>query len=114
MIENRIFGSTIERLRTRLRAKHIALPCGEQEEAGPNRKGQRRAELTQIEKEQLDFFEKKGAMLLTCAAVAECLETILGRAIPNRFRLTFGEKLSPQRAERPWLDVLEPLFPLIS
>jgi hypothetical protein len=72
------------------------------------------AELTQIEKEQLDFFEKKGAMLLTCAAVAECLETILGRAIPNRFRLTFGEKLSPQRAERPWLDVLEPLFPLIS
>ena len=69
---------------------------------------------TQIEKEQLEFFEKKGAMLLTCAAVADCLETILDRPIPNRFRLSFGVRISPDKAESFWVDVLEPLFPLIS
>lgn len=71
------------------------------------------AERTQIEKEQLEFFEKKGAMLLTSAAVADCLETILTKPIPNRFRLSFGAKVPPLRAEGIWLDVLEPLFPLV-
>jgi hypothetical protein len=71
-------------------------------------------ERTQIEKEQLEFFEKKGAMLLTCAAVADCLETILARPIPNKFRLSFGVKVSPEKAEGFWVEVLEPLFPLIS
>jgi hypothetical protein len=71
------------------------------------------AEQTKIEKEQLAFFEKKGAILLTCAAVADCLEIILQRAIPNRFRLAFGERISPEKAERLWVDVLEPLFALV-
>ena len=71
------------------------------------------AEQTQIEKQQLEFFEKKGAILLTCAAVADCLETILNRAIPNRFRLSFGSRVSPQKAEGLWLEILEPLFHLI-
>jgi hypothetical protein len=45
--------------------------------------------------------------------VADCLEIILQRAIPNRFRLAFGERISPERAERLWVDVLEPLFALV-
>jgi hypothetical protein len=51
---------------------------------------------------------------LTCAAVADCLETILAKPIPNRFRLSFGGRVSPEKAEALWLDVLEPLFALIS
>jgi hypothetical protein len=68
---------------------------------------------TKIEKEQLAFFEKKGAILLTCAAVADCLEIILQRAIPNRFRLSFGERVAPEKAERLWTDVLDPFFALV-
>ncbi|SIO50021.1 AIPR protein [Bradyrhizobium erythrophlei] len=71
-------------------------------------------DLTKIEVEQLEFLEKKGAILLTCAAVADCLEIVLGRAIPNKFRLSFSEKMSPKNAEDLWLDLLQPLFALIT
>jgi hypothetical protein len=71
-------------------------------------------ELTQIEKEQLAFMEKKGAILLTCAAFSDCLEIMLSRPIPNRFRLSFGDRVSPEKAEALWAEVLEPLFALIS
>jgi hypothetical protein len=71
-------------------------------------------ELTQIEKEQLAFVEKNGAILLTCAAFSDCLEIILGKPIPNKFRLSFGDRVSPKKAEELWLEVLEPLFSLVS
>ena len=71
-------------------------------------------DLTQIEKAQLDFFEKKGSILLMCAGVSQCLEIILGKAIPNKFRLSFGLKVSPAAAEELWSTVLEPLFPLVT
>jgi hypothetical protein len=71
-------------------------------------------DLTKIEVEQLEFLEKKGAILLTCAAVSDCLEIVLGKAIPNKFRLSFGDKMSPKNAEDLWLDLLQPLFALIT
>jgi hypothetical protein len=46
--------------------------------------------------------------------VADCLEIILGKAIPNKFRLSFGERISPEKAQGIWLDVLEPLFALVN
>jgi len=58
--------------------------------------------------------EKKGAILLICAAVSDCLEIIVGKAIPNKFRLSFGDRISPKKAEKLWLEVLEPLFALVT
>jgi hypothetical protein len=69
--------------------------------------------LTGIERDQLAFMEKKGSIPLTCAAVADCLEVILGEAVPNKFRLSFGNKTSPRKAQKLWLEVLEPLFALV-
>lgn len=70
--------------------------------------------LTGIEQDQLSFMEKKGALLLICAAMADCLETVVGRAIPNKFRLSFGEKVSPKAAEELWIEVLDPLLALVT
>ena len=70
--------------------------------------------LTRVESDQLSFIEKKGALLLICAAVADCLETVISKAIPNKFRLSFGDKVSPKKAEELWMEVLDPLLSLIN
>jgi hypothetical protein len=70
--------------------------------------------LTQIEMGQQAFFERKGSILLACAAVAECLEVVLSKAIPNKFRLSFGDNVSPKAAEAIWSDVLTPFFAVIT
>ncbi len=70
--------------------------------------------LTKIEADQLAFMEKKGALLLICAAISDCIETVVGKAIPNKFRLSFGEQISPKKAEQLWLQVLPPLLSLVT
>ena len=70
--------------------------------------------LTETEKEQLEFFEKKGSILLTCAAIAGCLEVVLERPLPNRFGLSFGGKVSPESARDFWLELLPGLLALVS
>jgi len=77
-------------------------------------KNKQGAELTQIEKEQLAFMEKKGAIHLTCAAIADCLEVVLSKPLPNKFRLSFGDKVSPKKAEELWGEILDPLLALVS
>jgi hypothetical protein len=54
--------------------------------------------------------EKKGALLLICAAVADCLETVIGKAIPNKFRLSFGDRMAFKKAEELWMEVLDHCF----
>ncbi|MET4342330.1 hypothetical protein ABIC08_004055 [Bradyrhizobium sp. RT9b] len=71
-------------------------------------------DLTKTEKEQLSFFEKKGSILLTCAAFADCLEAVLDKPVPNKFRLSFGEKTSPEKAEQYWTELCPPLFSLLT
>lgn len=70
-------------------------------------------DLTRTEAEQLAFFDKKGSIPLVCAAIADCLEAVLGHAVPNKFRLSFGGKISPAQAEEYWSELCNPLFPLI-
>lgn len=69
-------------------------------------------DLTQTEQEQLKFFEKKGAILLICAAMSACLEAVLDKPIPNKFRLSFGDRVSPKKAESFWSSLCLPLLPL--
>jgi len=70
--------------------------------------------LTKTEKEQLEFFEKKGAILLACAAISDCLEAVLDKPTPNKFRLSFGDKVSPKKAEQYWSNLCLPLLSLIT
>jgi hypothetical protein len=70
--------------------------------------------LTTTEERQLTFFRKRGSNYLLVSAIAGCLETVLGRKIPNLFRLSFGEKVSPKEAQRIWADIVDVTSPLSS
>lgn len=100
-------------------AKHIvfayslykAVGAKKLELIGKDKEGQN---LTKTEQDQLTFFEKKGAIPLVCAAIADCLEAVLDQAIPNKFRLAFKGNVSPATGETYWTDVCSSLFSLIS
>jgi hypothetical protein len=68
--------------------------------------------LTSSESGQLDFFRKRGAIYLFVSAVSSCLEIFLRRKIPNLFRLSFGEKVSPRDGEKIWSNVVDTILPL--
>src|SRR5713101_3384445 len=58
------------------------------------------ASLTNIESVTLTFLNKKGANYLLVHVISQCMETILGKPIPNRFDLYFKENVSPGQAEK--------------
>lgn len=41
------------------------------------------------------------------AAISSSIETILGKAIPNKFEVEFRENLSPEQAATKWSDILD-------
>lgn len=62
--------------------------------------------LTRNENEQLEVLRQRGANVLFVAAVAGCLETIMDRALPSLFRLSFGN-VSPRAAASLWTPIVE-------
>lgn len=74
---------------------------------------QNKTNLTQGDEKLLDFFRQRGAIYLTTYAVAKCLESIIGRAIPNLFRVSFGNQCSPSQARNNWKEVLEVIVPFL-
>jgi hypothetical protein len=100
-------------------AKHIVFAYSLYKAVGNKKlelvaKQKRDEDLTRTEIEQLAFFAIKGSIPLICAAIADCLEAVLGHAIPNKFRLSFGKDVSPIEAEEYWAELCTPLFPLIT
>jgi hypothetical protein len=65
---------------------------------------------TAQEDTQLIFFRKRGSTFLFCAAIAACVETFLGRATPNSFRLSFGS-ISPEDAIVLWNPIIDTVVP---
>ncbi|MBT9457478.1 MAG: AIPR family protein [Burkholderiaceae bacterium] len=65
------------------------------------------ASLTSTEEKQLSFFRKRGSIYLLVSAIASCLETFLGRKIPNIYRLSFGDRCSPKDAQKYWADIVD-------
>ncbi len=63
--------------------------------------------LTDIETRQLQYFRSRGSTYLLTTAIAKCIETFLKRKIPNAFRLSFGDKTSPGKAQEIWKDIVE-------
>ena len=63
--------------------------------------------LTDAEKNQLSFFRKRGSIYLLVSAISSCIETFSGKHIPNRFRLSFDEKVSPIEFSGIWAEIVE-------
>jgi len=68
--------------------------------------------LTKSEQSQLAFLRRRGATFLLVAALSSCLEVILGKKIHNLFRVSFGPKTGPDKAEQHWADIVNALTPL--
>jgi AIPR protein len=68
--------------------------------------------LTRIENISLDFLNKKGANYLLVHVISQCMETILGRPIPNRFDLHFSKNVSPGTAASFWLPIIDMMLSL--
>jgi hypothetical protein len=69
--------------------------------------------LTDREKAQLDYFSQRGSTFMLAAGIAGCLETILGKSVPNRFRVSFGPKVSPALAQANWTSVISVFLPFV-
>lgn len=67
--------------------------------------------LTEQENKQLDFLRRRGSTYVLVSAIAASLETILDRPVPNRFRLSFGSKVTPKKAEELWGKIVELALP---
>lgn len=63
--------------------------------------------LTQTEREQLDFFRKRGSTFLMSSAIANSLELVLNKQIPHSFSLNFKANLSPEKAIEYWNPIVE-------
>jgi AIPR protein len=68
--------------------------------------------LTGLERSQLDFLNRKGSQFLLCFAVTQCLETIIDKAIPNKFDIQFKKNDSPFSLLKEWDPILDALLPL--
>ncbi|WP_028715531.1 AIPR family protein [Pantoea ananatis] len=56
---------------------------------------------------QLEYLRYRGAIPLLCSAITECLESFLGRPIPDLFRISFGNNESPSSAEVIWEPIVD-------
>lgn len=70
--------------------------------------------LTQSEKENLDFLNKKGASFLLAHVISMSIETILDKPVPNKSDLSFGDNISPQSAKKLWVPIVDLMLSLSS
>lgn len=68
--------------------------------------------LTTVEITTLEFLNKKGSQFLLIYTVAQCLETIIGKPIPNKFDVRFSVNESPFKLAKEWDSILDIVLPL--
>lgn len=62
---------------------------------------------TEAQKRHAAFFSGRGSNYLMVAAIAHCIETILGFAVPDRYSLRFKKNRSPADATNAWQPVVD-------
>lgn len=72
---------------------------------------QRDSTLPEDRKEQLAFLDQRGAIFLMTAAAAKCLEIIVERSLPNKFRVSFPATVSPPTAIQLWSPIIGTIIP---
>jgi AIPR protein len=63
--------------------------------------------LTQDEAEQFQFLRQRGSLFILTAAIAACIETVIAQSVPNLFRVSFGKKVSPAKAQDYWKPIVK-------
>ncbi|GMA38615.1 AIPR family protein [Mobilicoccus caccae] len=66
----------------------------------------REESLTSSDKQVLQFLRKRGATFLLVSAIGSTIDSILGRAVPSSFRLSFSPQVSPAEAVKVWYPVV--------
>lgn len=67
--------------------------------------------LTSQEETLLEYFRHRGSTYLLVSAIAGSLETILRHKVPNRFKVSFGDKISPAKGRDYWSQIVEVTSP---
>ena len=71
----------------------------------------KRSALQSHEEEYLDYFRQRGSIFLLSSAIVSCLEIILSRKVPNIYRISFGNSVSPQKGEEYWDEIINVTLP---
>jgi hypothetical protein len=71
----------------------------------------RKSSLSSHEEEYLEYFRQRGSIFLLSTAIVSCLEIFLDRKVPNIYRISFGNTVSPFQAEEYWDSVIEVTLP---
>lgn len=71
----------------------------------------KKSTLPSHEEEYLDYFRQRGSIFLLATATVSCLEIMLGRKVPNIYRISFGNTTSPKQAEENWDSILDATLP---
>ncbi|NJP35720.1 AIPR family protein [Micromonospora thermarum] len=69
---------------------------------------------TAAQQKHLSFLRRRGSITLLVAAVAESLETVSGRVIPNRRLVRFRDNCSPKTALERWRPLVQALLPFVN
>lgn len=62
---------------------------------------------TDAQKKHATFFSSRGSNYLLVAAIGSCIETILQRAVPDRYSLCFAKNISPAAAMDIWQPAVD-------
>lgn len=65
------------------------------------------ADRTDAQRKHASFFSSRGSNCLMVAAVGHCIETVLQKAVADRYSLVFTENLSPAKAMDLWQPVVD-------
>jgi hypothetical protein len=74
-------------------------------------KSKKSSSLALQEEEQLEYFRKRGSTYLLASAIANCLEVFLDRRVPNFFRISFGNNVSPIDSQKIWDNIISVTVP---
>jgi hypothetical protein len=66
---------------------------------------------TEQQSKQIEFVRNRGATFLAVAAIASCIEAILGKPVPSKWKLSFSRK-SPNDAIGFWKPIVAAMLPL--
>jgi hypothetical protein len=62
---------------------------------------------TESQKRQMTFFRHRGSTFLLLAAISASIETFLGKAVPDRWALSFNDNCSPAAGIERWQPIVD-------
>lgn len=66
------------------------------------------------QKQQADFFRRRGSTFLLSSAIASCIELYLDQAVPDEFRLQFVDGLSVKEGVEAWTPLVSSALAFVS